>query len=76
MLSGTFVMAQAAKCRELVDLVRVHGILARLNTQSPRATETAGDPIQQIARLRELQERGALSVAEFGARKAELLNRI
>jgi hypothetical protein len=77
MQSGISVMAQAAKCRELVDVLRVHGIFERVSGGSPDlGRENAPDPVALITRLSQLHDQGVLSTEEFEAKKTDLLSRL
>lgn len=88
MLSGTFVMSQAGKCRDLMDLLRNHGLLAafeanrakgaamRSPVQVPAVAAPAEDIPGQIRKLAALRDEGILTPEEFAAKKADLLNRM
>ena len=74
MLTGISVYGQAEKCRELLDLLREHKILDKLNkdTSAP-AAPGGGDMLAQLEKLADLKAKGILSDDEFNAKKAELL---
>lgn len=76
MLTGTTVYGQAAKCREMMDLLREHEILAIFEKNAAPANVPSGgtvDIAEQIGKLATLKEQGILSDEEFAAKKAELL---
>jgi hypothetical protein len=91
MLSGTFVMAQAGKCRDLMDRLRGNGMLgeiernrstltaasapAQVTIVAPHAALPEGIP-DQIRKLAALRDEGILTSEEFEAKKAELLSRL
>ena len=74
MLTGISVYGQAEKCRELLDLLREHKILDKLNkdTSAP-AAPSGGDMLAQLEKLADLKAKGILSDDEFNAKKTELL---
>lgn len=79
MLTGITVYGQAEKCREMMDLLREHGILEKIerNRQNAGSTQQASsNPVEQIAKLAELKNMGILSEEEFEKKKAELLSRL
>lgn len=76
MLTGTTVYGQAGKCREMLDLLREHEILAIFEKNAaPASAPQQGtvDIAEQIGKLAKLKEQGILSDEEFAAKKAELL---
>lgn len=74
MLTGTTVYAQAAKCQELVDLLREKKILGKLNRESKPSSDT--DVLAQIEKLASLKEKGLISEEEFAQKKAVLLEKL
>jgi len=77
MLSGVTVMGQAVKCRELMDRLREHGILAKCAGRPAASATAAPDDIPaQIIKLAGLRDAGILSPGEFEAKKTELLARL
>ena len=79
MLTGTTVYGQAAKCKEMIDLLREHEILAifEKNANVEAGTLSSGvDIADQIAKLAALKEQGILSVEEFNAKKTDLLSKM
>lgn len=75
MLSGLTVMGQAAKCKELLDLLRVKGILAKLSKVQVSSPQQFDIP-EQIEKLADLVNKGILNKEEFELKKIELLRRI
>ena len=45
-------------------------------TATPGPTAASGDATEQLAKLHDLLTRGAITQAEYDAKKAELLNRL
>lgn len=77
MLTGTTVYGQAAKCQELVDLLREKKILSKLNKEKSESAQSTGDDVlAQIEKLASLKEKGLLSEDEFNLKKAALLERL
>lgn len=77
MLTGTTVYGQAAKCQELVDLLREKKILNKLNKEKSESVQSAGDDVlAQIEKLASLKEKGLLSEDEFNQKKAVLLEKL
>jgi hypothetical protein len=81
MLSGITVMGQAVKARQLMDRLRVHGILDRIERNaSPVASGApgtgAGDAHDKLRKLAELHKDGILTDDEFATKKAELLSQL
>jgi hypothetical protein len=75
MLSGLSVMGQAAKCKELLDLLRVKGILAKFTKPQLSSPQQVDIP-EQIEKLADLVSKGILNKEEFELKKEELLRRI
>ncbi len=74
MLTGLSVYGQAEKCRELLDLLREHKILDKLNkSSSALPNQNGNDTLAQLEKLAELKTKGILSEDEFNIKKAELL---
>jgi hypothetical protein len=78
MLSGMTVMGQAGKCRELMDRLRVHGVLGRFAGRAVAANPVppTADIPAQIAKLAALRDQGILTSEEFEAKKTDLLSRL
>lgn len=77
MLTGFTIYKQAEKCRELLDLLREHNILSKLNKQKSEVSKSRGEDIlQQIEKLSELKEKGILSEEEFNSKKVSLLEKM
>ena len=78
MLTGVTIYNQAAKCKELMDILRRNNILERIQNNGNRDNSESGgeDIISQIERLSKLAEAGILSEDEFKTKKAELLGRL
>lgn len=77
MLTGTTVYGQAAKCQELVDLLREKKILSKLNKEKSQSVQSTGDDVlAQIEKLASLKEKGLLSEDEFNQKKATLLEKL
>lgn len=79
MLTGFTIFNQAKKCRELMDLLRQHGILQRIEqkkntSNSPNNAET--DILSQIEKLASLKNAGILTEEEFQEKKKALLAKI
>ncbi|GAB2696264.1 SHOCT domain-containing protein [Kitasatospora kifunensis] len=75
MLTGVTVQGQAKKAAEFNDLLQAHGI-RRLFGGAPQAAATAptgGSLADEIAKLQQLLQAGALSQTEFEQAKARLL---
>lgn len=74
MLTGTTIYAQAAKCREMLDLLREKKILGLLNKNTDK-NETTKDPdiLGQLEKLSVLKEKGIITEEEFLSKKEELL---
>lgn len=81
MLTGISVYGQAAKCREMLDLLREHEILAIFEKNMAQSNIFRANTVQvatidiaeQISKLATLKEQGILSEEEFVAKKTELL---
>lgn len=79
MLTGVTIYNQAAKCTELMDLLRKNDILdlIKKNTDSGDKGGNGGnDVLAQIEKLADLKEKGILSEEEFAAKKAELIAKL
>jgi hypothetical protein len=75
MLTGVTIFNQAAKCKELMDLLRRENILDKLK-KSDKPVVQADDPLAQLEKLSKLKDAGILSEDEFNAKKADLLAKI
>lgn len=77
MLTGTTVYGQAAKCQELIDLLREKKILSKLNKERNENIQSMGnDVLTQIEKLASLKEKGVINEDEFSKKKAELLEKL
>lgn len=73
MLTGVTVYGQAEKCRELLDLLREHNILDKLNKSESAPANSGNDTLAQLEKLADLKSKGIISEDEFNSKKAELL---
>ena len=73
MLSGVTIYNQAAKCKELMDVLRRNDILDRIKKSEGGAKPVADDIPAQLEKLAKLKEAGILTEEEFNAKKADLL---
>lgn len=73
MLTGITIYNQAAKCKELFDLLRRNDILDKIKKSE---TTADSDIVGQIEKLSRLKDSGILSEEEFSTKKAELLARL
>lgn len=79
MLTGTTIYGQTAKCREMMDVLRQHGILKKFKGEGAPAAAAAPqgeDVLGQIEKLAKLKDAGILSEDEFAQKKAELLAKL
>lgn len=75
MLTGFTIFNQAAKCKELMDVLRRENILDKI--QSGKVVSNGGeDVLSQIEKLSKLKEAGILTVDEYETKKAKLLEKI
>lgn len=73
MLTGVTIYNQAAKCKELMDLLRRNEILDKIKKSEGGAAPVADDIPAQLEKLAKLKDAGVLTEDEFNAKKAELL---
>lgn len=73
MLTGVTIYNQAAKCKELMDVLRRNDILDRIKKSEGGANPVADDIPAQLEKLAKLKEAGILTEEEFNAKKADLL---
>jgi|GEM_PF-6693834 len=73
-VSTFFPIANYRACKELVSYMKSNGIFDKFISQEQ--TDLSADIMEQIAKLAELHQSGALSDEEFQSKKAELLGRI
>lgn len=73
MLTGVTIYNQAAKCKELMDVLRRNDILDRIKKSEGGANPVADDIPAQLEKLAKLKETGILTEEEFNAKKADLL---
>ena len=78
MLTGVTIYNQAAKCKDLMDILRRENILDKIKNKSASGSpsNSGGDIIEQIKKLSDLKEAGILSEEEFQAKKSELLAKL
>jgi hypothetical protein len=79
MFTGFGVHGQARKCREFMDLLRVHGIQKKFRWNTKIANEQTGlnaDIPAQIEKLAALRDKGILTENEFETKKTELLSKL
>lgn len=79
MLTGVTIFNQTAKCRELMALLRQHGILKKIEQRTiANDSENSGgtDVLAQIEKLATLKQAGILTEKEFEQKKAELLTKL
>lgn len=75
MLSGVTVMGQAVRCTELLDLLRVTGILSKFAKPQVSSPQQFDIP-EQIEKLAGLMNKGILTKEEFELKKSELIKRM
>ena len=79
MLSGFTIFNQAKKCRELMDLLRQHGILQKIeqkkNVNNSQNNDGA-DVLSKIEKLASLKASGILTEEEFQEKKKALLEKV
>lgn len=74
MSEGFTVRRQIKKCKELMDYLRVKGVLSRINANTaPSAPASENTMAEQIEQLHGLLEKGILTEEEFNAKKKQLL---
>ncbi|MGN0473260.1 MAG: SHOCT domain-containing protein [Lachnospiraceae bacterium] len=73
MLTGVTIYNQAAKCKELMDVLRRNDILDRIKKSEGGAKPVTDDIPAQLEKLAKLKEAGILTEEEFNAKKADLL---
>jgi hypothetical protein len=73
MLTGITVQGQAKKCAEFNDLLNAHSI-RRAFAAPPATPSPIGSLADELAKLQQLLQAGALSTDEFERAKARLLN--
>lgn len=75
MLTGVTIFNQAAKCKELMDLLRKNDILDKLK-KSEKPASSGDDILAQVEKLSKLKDAGVLSEDEFSVKKSELLAKL
>jgi hypothetical protein len=75
MLTGITATGQAQKCNEMMDFIKVNGILEQFNMPSKKGP-SANDIPSQIESLAKLKEQGILTKDEFNKKKTELLTKM
>lgn len=73
MLTGVTIYNQAAKCKELMDLLRRNDILDKIKKSDSAAQPVADDIPAQLEKLAKLKDAGILTEDEFNVKKADLL---
>lgn len=77
MLTGTNIYKQAAKCQELIDLLREKKILNKFRGEDKGNVKSQDDDVfAQIEKLASLKEKGLISEEEFNQKKAVLLEKL
>lgn len=79
MLTGLTIFNQAKKCRELMALLRQHGILQKIEQKkitNNSPNNIGNDVLSQIERLASLRDAGILTEEEFRDKKKALLEKI
>ena len=76
MLTGATIYNQAAKCKELMDLLRRENILERIQKGKSEAASGGPDVLAQIEKLSKMKDAGIISEEEFAAKKADLLAKL
>ena len=80
MLTGTIIYAQAAKCREFLDILRQNGILKQIqknaNEGNSNSDNSSTDVLKQIEKLASLKENRIITEEEFSQKKAVLLEKL
>lgn len=71
MLSGVSVMGQAKKCKELEDRLRNSGVYEKFSAS--RENSGSVDISEELTKLAELHNQGAISQVEFKRAKSKLL---
>ena len=73
MLTGTIIYAQAAKCREFLDILRRNGILKQIqknaNEGNSNSDNSSTDVLEQIEKLVALKESRIIIEEEIGQKK-------
>lgn len=75
MLTGVTIFNQAAKCRELLALLRKCDILDKLKKNNQTAVPQV-DVVEQLDKLAKLKDMGVISEEEFNEKKTVLLAKI
>ena len=79
MITGTTIYAQAAKCREFLDILRQNGILKQIQKKAKGAADNDNggtDVLKQIEKLASLKENRIITEEEFSQKKAGLLEKL
>jgi DNA-binding transcriptional regulator of glucitol operon len=72
MLTGVTVMGQAQKCNELMDFLKINGILDKFISKES-TIQNEMDVTSQLQKLSELNKQGIITDDEFTAKKKQLL---
>lgn len=75
MLTGVTIFNQAAKCKELMDLLRKNNILDKLKRSDDKES-SGNDILAQVEKLSQLKDSGVLSEEEYQMKKTELLAKL
>ena len=73
MLTGTTVYNQAKTCLAMLDVLRQHKILNRLNKQNSNPVIGALSNADELKKFKDLLDAGIISQEEFDAKKKDLL---
>lgn len=76
MLTGVTIFNQAAKCKELIALLRKCEILDKLKKNNTEIISSQVDVVEQIEKLSKLKDAGVISEEEFKEKKDVLLSKI
>lgn len=76
MLTGVTIFNQAAKCKELMALLRKCEILDKLKKNTNQASAPQVDVVEQLDKLSKLKDSGVISEEEFNEKKAILLAKL
>lgn len=76
MLTGVTIYNQAAKCKELMDLLKNNNILDKIKPNNVSSNSKETQILDNIEKLAKLKESGILSEEEYVAKKTELLSKL
>ena len=76
MLTGVTIYNQAAKCKELMDLLKNNNILDKIKPNNVSSNSKETQILDSIEKLAKLKASGILSEEEYVAKKTELLSKL